>query len=129
MLGNTRAPQVGLPRKAGLSTAQHAHLLGGGKGFTSRLRRPLPCLRWWACGWSFLASPSMAVTIQERCEIRAVAVHCYADGIKRPGHARVTIFFGRSGRPVKQMRLMPAELAYAIARRLQGRRIGTVSVI
>jgi hypothetical protein len=71
----------------------------------------------------------MPVTTQERCEVRAVAVHCYADGIKQPGHSRVTIFFGRSGRPVRKMRLMPAELAYAIARRLQGRRIGTVSVI
>lgn len=76
-----------------------------------------------------LAVPRMAVTIQERCEIWAVAVHCYAHGIKQPGHSRVTIFFGHSGRPVRKMRLMPAELAYAIARRLQGRRIGTVSVI
>jgi hypothetical protein len=116
-------------REAGLITTQHAHLLGGGKGFTSRLRRPLPCLRWGACGWSFFASIPMAVTSQARCEIRAVAVHCYADGVKQPGHSRVTIFFGRSGRPVTKMRLIPAELAYAIARRLQARRIGTISVI
>lgn len=120
---------LSLHREAGLSTTQHAHLLGGGKGFTSRLCRPLPCLRWRAFGWSFLASIPMAVTSQERCEIRAVAVHCYADGVKQPGHSRVTIFFGRSGRPVTKMRLMPAELAYAVARRLQVRRIGTVSVI
>lgn len=52
-----------------------------------------------------------------------------ADGFNQPGHVRVTIFFGRSGRPVKKMRLMPAELAYVIASRLHGRRVGTVSVI
>jgi hypothetical protein len=31
-------------------------------------------------------------------------------------------FFGRRGKPVKKMRFVPAEKAFAIARRLQGTR-------
>ena len=36
---------------------------------------------------------------------------------------------GRRGKPVKKMRFVPAEKAFAIARKLQGIRACTVSVI
>jgi hypothetical protein len=37
-------------------------------------------------------------------------------------------FFGRRGKPVKKMRLIPAEKAFAFARKLQGTPGCTVSV-
>ncbi len=42
---------------------------------------------------------------------------------------RITVFYGRRGRPVKKPRFIPAELAHQWARKLQARRIGTVSVL
>jgi hypothetical protein len=38
-------------------------------------------------------------------------------------------FFGRRGKPVKKMRLVPADKAFAIARKLQGSKGSTFSVI
>ena len=40
-----------------------------------------------------------------RCEIRQLAVFVYPGGIKVPDAERITIFYGRHGRPVKKPRL------------------------
>ena len=63
------------------------------------------------------------------CEIRQLLVHVYPGGSKAPGAERITIFYGRRGRPVKKPRFIPAELAHQLARKLQARRLGTVSVL
>ncbi len=63
------------------------------------------------------------------CEIRQLLVHTYPGGIKAAGAERITVFYGRRGRPVKKARFLPAELAHQWARKLQARRIGTVSVV
>ena len=56
-------------------------------------------------------------------------LHTYPDGIKAYGHERITTPIGRRGKPVKKMRLIPAERAHALARKLQGRFGTTVSVL
>ena len=56
-------------------------------------------------------------------------LHTYPDGIKAFGHERLTVPLGRRGKPVKKLRLIPAERAHAIARKLQGLAGTTVSVI
>jgi hypothetical protein len=71
---------------------------------------------------SFLCSPAAV-------EIRQLVVHSYPDRLKAPGAERVTVFYGRQGKPVKKPRFLPAELAYQLARKLQARRLGTVSVL
>jgi len=63
------------------------------------------------------------------CEIRRVIVHFYPDGIKGGAHPCEQRFFGKRGKPVKKMRFVPAEKAFAIASKLQGTRGCTVSVI
>jgi len=63
------------------------------------------------------------------CEIRTLVLHTYPDGIKAYGHERTTTAVGRRGKPVKKLRLIPAELAYAMARHFQGLKGTTVSVI
>ena len=63
------------------------------------------------------------------CEIRQLLVHVYPGGSKAPGAERLTVFYGRRGRPVKKPRFIPAELAHQWARKLQARRLGTVSVL
>jgi hypothetical protein len=64
-----------------------------------------------------------------RCDIRQLVVHVYPGGIKAHDAERLTIFYGRRGRPVKKPRYIPAELAFQLARKLQARRLGTVSVL
>ena len=64
-----------------------------------------------------------------RCEIRQLVVHIYPDGIKAHDAERLTVFYGRRGRPVKKPRFIPAERAHFWARRLQACRLGTVSVV
>jgi hypothetical protein len=64
-----------------------------------------------------------------RCEIRQLVVHIYPGGIKAHDAERLTVFYGRCGRPVKKPRFIPAERAHFWARRLQARRLGTVSVV
>lgn len=64
-----------------------------------------------------------------RCEIRQLMVHIYPSGIKAHDAERLTVFYGRRGRPVKKPRFIPAERAHFWARRLQARRLGTVSVV
>ena len=54
---------------------------------------------------------------------------CEAVGIKAYGHERITTPIGRCGKPVKKLRLIPAESAYAMARYFQGTPGTTVSVI
>ena len=52
-----------------------------------------------------------------------------SDGIKAYGHERITTPIGRRGKPVKKLRLIPAEDAHAMARHFQGQKGTTVSVI
>ena len=75
-----------------------------------------------------LAFPVMA-SFSPRCEIRQLVVHSYPDGKKAAGAERVTVFYGRRGRPVKKPRFIPAELAHKLARKLQAKRLGTVAVL
>ncbi len=64
-----------------------------------------------------------------RCEIRQLAVFVYPGGIKAPDAERITVFYGRRGKPVKKPRFIPAQLAHQLARKLQARRLGTVAVL
>jgi hypothetical protein len=61
--------------------------------------------------------------------IRRLVVHTDPDGIKAPDAERITAFTGRRGRPVKKPRFLPADLSHQLARRLQARGLGTVSVL
>jgi hypothetical protein len=63
------------------------------------------------------------------CELRTLVLHTYPDGIKAYGHERITTPMGRRGKPVKKLRLIPAEKAFALARKFQGRFGTTVSVL
>ena len=63
------------------------------------------------------------------CEIRTLVLHTYPDGIKAYGHERTTTPIGRRGKPIKKLRLIPAERAHALARKLQGLYGTTVSVL
>ena len=63
------------------------------------------------------------------CPIRQLLVHIYPDGIKEAGAVRITQHYGRSGRPVKKPRFMPAARAYQLAAKLAAKRLGTVSVL
>jgi len=76
----------------------------------------------------YLASFVMASSFP-CCEIRQLLVHVYPGGIKAPDAERIRIFYGRRGKPVKKPRFIPAELAHQWARKLQARRLGTVSVL
>jgi hypothetical protein len=71
---------------------------------------------------SFLCSPASV-------EIRQLVVHSYPGGIKAPGAERITVFYGRRGKPVQKPRFLPAELAHQLARKLAAQRLGTVSVL
>ncbi len=71
----------------------------------------------------------MATSFGPSCEIRRVIVHFYPDGMKGGGHDCEQRFIGRRGKPVKKMRFVPADRAFAIARQLQGAKGCTVSVI
>ena len=67
-------------------------------------------------------------TAYPRCDIRRVLLQLppvadQADGLP------TVVFYGRRCRPVKKPRFIPALLAYELARRLQARRLGTISVI
>ncbi len=64
-----------------------------------------------------------------RCEIRQLAVFVYPGGIKAPDAERITVFYGRRGKPVKKPRFLPAELPHKLARKLQAQRLGTVAVL
>ncbi|MFU8886629.1 MAG: hypothetical protein ACNA8O_14375 [Cyanobacteriota bacterium] len=58
-----------------------------------------------------------------------LVVHRYQPGTRKLGSAPLAIEqLGRRGKPVKKMRLIPAEKAFAFARKLQGTPGCTVSV-
>ena len=63
------------------------------------------------------------------CEIRFLVLHTYPDGIKAYGHERITTPIGRRGKPVKKLRLIPADYAYELSLSFQGTNVTTVAVI
>lgn len=63
------------------------------------------------------------------CPVRQVILHLYPSGVKAADQERITQHYGRSGRPVKKARFIPMAQAYAIARKLAAKRLGTVSVL
>lgn len=77
---------------------------------------------------AFLAPIPMG-SIPPRCEIRRLLIHAYAGGSSSADQERITVFYGRRGKPVKKPRFIPAELAHQLARKLAGRGLGTVSVL
>jgi hypothetical protein len=63
------------------------------------------------------------------CEVRLLVVHRYPPGVQKLGTTPCEVaFLGRRGKPVKKMRLIPAEKALAFARKMQGTPGCTVSV-
>lgn len=71
----------------------------------------------------------MASSAPLACPIRQLVLHIYPAGLKVAAAERVTVFYGRRGRPVKKPRFLPAELAHQLARKLAAKRLGTVSVL
>jgi len=64
------------------------------------------------------------------CPIRFLCIHRYAPGVRKGGTSPDELqWLGKRGKPVKKMRLIPAERAHAIARKLQGTPDVTVSVL
>jgi hypothetical protein len=75
------------------------------------------------------STPAKATPQGPVCEVRLLVVHRYPPGVQKLGTTPCEVeFFGRRGKPVKKMRLIPAEKAFAFARKLQGTPGGTVSV-
>ena len=73
--------------------------------------------------------PAMATPQGPVCEVRLLVVHRYPPGVRKRGTTPCEVaFLGRRGKPVKKMRLIPAEKAFAFARKLQGTPGCTVSV-
>ena len=58
----------------------------------------------------------MAISKAPSCEIRALVMHVYPDGIKAYGHERLDVPLGRRGKPVKKVRFMPMAKAHELAR-------------
>jgi hypothetical protein len=77
---------------------------------------------------AFLAPIPMG-SIPPRCEIRRLLIHTYAGGSRSADQERITVFYGRRGKPLKKPRFIPAALAHQLARKLAGRGLGTVSVL
>ncbi|WP_235299844.1 hypothetical protein [Synechococcus sp. GFB01] len=74
-------------------------------------------------------TPAMATPQGPVCEIRLLMVHRYEPGTRKSGSVPCAVeHVGRRGKPVKKMRLIPAEKAFALARKLQGTPGCTVSV-
>jgi hypothetical protein len=74
-------------------------------------------------------TPAMAIPQGPVCEVRLLVVHQHQPGIKRSGSVPCAVeFLGRRGKPVKKMLLIPAEKAFAFARKLQGTPGSTVLV-
>jgi len=71
----------------------------------------------------------MASSAPLACPIRQLVLHSYPAGLKVAAAERVTVFYGRRGKPVKKPRFLPAELAHQLARKLASKRLGTVSVL
>jgi len=114
----------------GFSTAgdrSHHSRRGGRTAPLPRLSRPVGSLLPGLTRVS-LASFVMASSFP-CCEIRQLLVHIYPGGSKAGAAERITVFYGRRGRPVKKPRFIPAERAHFWARKLQARRLGTVAVL
>jgi len=75
------------------------------------------------------AIPPMAAPQGPCCAIRFVVEHHYPEGPKGGASPCEVRYFGKRGKPVKKMRLVPAARAFAIARKLQGAKGSTISVI
>ena len=83
----------------------------------------------WTCPvagstWGFLLP-----LLPGRCGHPPVGGAQLPDGIEAAGARRLTVFYGRRGKPLNKPRFMPAELAHGLARKLQAKGIGTVSVL
>ncbi|MFN9635657.1 MAG: hypothetical protein ACK55D_02960 [Synechococcaceae cyanobacterium] len=63
------------------------------------------------------------------CPIRQVLVHVYPGSSKAWSELRVTVPIGRRVKPAQKPRLMPLLTALSVARKLQARHVGTVSVL
>ena len=91
-------------------TASHPSSIKDQAGLLSQCLQPLRREALWGCPTPFLPwrSPSGPC-----CQIRALVMHVYPDGIKAYGHERLTNPVGRRGKPIKKMRFIPAERAHA----------------
>jgi hypothetical protein len=96
-----------------------------------RAQSACPCPRQPLRGGSVpcLASPPKAAPKGPSCDIRCVFEHHYADGARGGSHPVEVRFFGKRGKPVKKMRFVPAAKAHEMARKLQGARGSTISVL
>ena len=64
------------------------------------------------------------------CPIRFLCIHRYAPGVRKGGTSPFELqWLGKRDKPVKKMRLIPAQRAHAIARKLQGTPGVTASVL
>ena len=63
------------------------------------------------------------------CPVRQVLVHVYPGSSKACSEPRITVHIRHRGKPVLKPRLMPQLTALSVARKLQARHIGTVSVL
>lgn len=76
------------------------------------------------------AIPPMAAPQGPCCAIRFVIEHInYPEGPKGGSSPCEVRYFGKRGKQVKKMRLVPAAKAFEIARQLQGAKGSTISVI
>ena len=81
------------------------------------------------CFLGSLASTVMAAPQGPVCELRLLTIHRYTPGSTKGGAMPCQVeHLGRRGKPVKRQRFIPAERAYAFARKLQGTAGCTVSV-
>ena len=97
------------------------------QGLTRAPAAPLPGRCGGALGPVFLAIHPMA-SASLCCPIRRVVVLVPASSSK-PASARLSLHFGSRGRAVQKPRLMPLRTAQAVARQLQARHIGLVTVL
>jgi hypothetical protein len=61
--------------------------------------------------------------------MRCVIEHHYVDGTKGGSHPVEVRFFGRRGKQVKKLRVVPAAKAHELARKRQGAKGSTLSVL
>jgi hypothetical protein len=66
---------------------------------------------------------------RSRCEIRAMVMHVYPDGIRAYPHERLTVYLVRRGKPVRKLRTMLMARAHELSKKLQGRFGTTVPVV
>jgi len=109
---------------------QHAPLVPTGQG-SARLAVLAPGQ--WAHAGRLVGvlrtTPAMAIPQGPVCVVRLLVVHRYEPGASKSGSVPCAVeFLGRRGKPVKKMRLIPAQKAFAFARKLQGTPGCTVSV-